>query len=69
MNGTTIPLSWNQPLNWLGGVPNAAGAEVNFWRTNTANRTITLDGSKTAGTMLFDSPIQLHAQHRAPAAV
>ena len=56
VNGTTIPLSWGQPLNWLGGVPNAAGAEANFWRTLTANRTITLDGSKTVGTMTFDSP-------------
>ena len=36
VNGTTIPLSWNQPLNWLGGVPNASGAEANFWRTLTA---------------------------------
>jgi autotransporter-associated beta strand protein len=56
VSGTTIPLSWSQPLNWLGGVPNAAGAEVNFWRTLTANRTITLDGSKTVGTFTFDSP-------------
>ena len=30
--------------------------QANFWRTLTANRTITLDGSKTVGTMLFDSP-------------
>ena len=56
VSGTTIPLSWSEQLNWLGGVPNAAGAEVNFWRTLTANRTITLDGSKTVGTMTFDSP-------------
>src|SRR4051794_37360359 len=56
LNGTTIPISWNQPLNWLGGVPNGTSAEVNFWRTLTANRTITLDGSKTVGTLTFDSP-------------
>lgn len=56
VNGTTIPLSWSQPLNWVGGVPNAAGAEVNFWRTLTANRSITLDGSKTLGKLTFDSP-------------
>jgi autotransporter-associated beta strand protein len=55
VNGTNIPLSWNQPLNWLGGVPNSTGAEANFWRTNTANRTITLDGSKTVGKLTFDS--------------
>src|SRR4029079_1450389 len=53
---TAIPLSWSQQLNWLGGVPNSAGAEVNFWRTLTANRTVTLDGSKTAGILTFDSP-------------
>ncbi|HVT27541.1 MAG TPA: autotransporter-associated beta strand repeat-containing protein [Lacipirellulaceae bacterium] len=56
VNGTMIPLSWNQPLNWIGGVPNASGAEANFWRTLSANRTITLDGSKTVGTLTFDSP-------------
>jgi autotransporter-associated beta strand protein len=55
VNGTTIPLSWNQPLNWLGGVPNANRAQANFWRTLTAARTITLDGNKTIGSMLFDS--------------
>jgi len=47
INGTVIPLSWSQQLNWLGGVPNAPGAIANFYRTNTASRTITLDGSKT----------------------
>jgi autotransporter-associated beta strand protein len=56
VNGTTIPLSWNQPLNWKGNVPNTVGAEVNFWRTLSANRTVTLDGSKTAGKITFDSP-------------
>ncbi|MBA3480271.1 MAG: autotransporter-associated beta strand repeat-containing protein [Pirellulales bacterium] len=55
VNGTTIPLSWSQPLNWLGGFPNANGAEANFWRTLTDNRTITLDGSKTIGKLTFDS--------------
>jgi autotransporter-associated beta strand protein len=56
VNGTVIPLSWSQPLNWLGGVPNSTGAVANFWRTNTASRTITLDGSKTVGTLTFTSP-------------
>jgi autotransporter-associated beta strand protein len=55
VNGTVIPLSWSQPLNWLGGVPDAAGAVANFWRTNTASRTITLDGTKTVGTLSFTS--------------
>ena len=56
VNGTTLPLSWSQPLNWIGGVPNANGAQANFWRTLTTNRAITLDGSKTVGTLTFDSP-------------
>ena len=56
VNGTTIPLSWSQPLNWVGGVPNAAGAEANFWRTLTTIAAITLDGSKTIGKLSFDSP-------------
>ncbi|HEX2477059.1 MAG TPA: autotransporter-associated beta strand repeat-containing protein [Lacipirellulaceae bacterium] len=56
VNGTVIPLSWSQPLNWLGGVPNAIGGVANFWRTNTAVRSITLDGSKTVGTLTFTSP-------------
>jgi autotransporter-associated beta strand protein len=56
VGGTTIPLSWGQPLNWIGGVPNAAGAVANFFRTNTAARTITLDGSRTVGTLTFNSP-------------
>ena len=58
VNGTVIPLSWSQPLNWLGGVPNSIGAEVKFWRTLTANRTITLDGNKTIGKLTFDSPFR-----------
>jgi autotransporter-associated beta strand protein len=55
-NGTAIPLSWSQPLNWLGGVPNGPGAIANFFRTNTAARTVTLDGTKTAGVVTFNSP-------------
>ena len=62
---TQVPLSWNQTLNWLGygvvnglpnSVPNSPGAVANFFRTNTAARTITLDGNKTIGTLTFNSP-------------
>jgi len=56
VNGTVIPLSWSQPLNWVGGVPNAVGGEANFWRTIKANRTLTLDGNATVGKLTFDSP-------------
>src|SRR6185437_1925963 len=52
---TPVNLSWSQQLNWLGGVPNAPGAVANFYRTNTAARSITLDGSKTVGTLSFNS--------------
>jgi autotransporter-associated beta strand protein len=54
LNGT-IPLSWGQALNWIGGVPDGAGKVANFFRTNTAARTITLDGSRTVGTLTFNS--------------
>lgn len=55
IDNKTIPLSWGQPLNWLGSVPNSSGAEANFWRTITAKRTITLDGQRTLGTITFDA--------------
>src|SRR5262249_53668350 len=58
VNGASVPLSWNQPLNWVGGVPNHVDAEANFYRTLTANRTITLDGSKTIGKLSFDTAFQ-----------
>ena len=56
VNGTVIPLSWGEFLNWKGGIPNAAGAIANFYRTNTAARTITLDAARTVGTLSFNSP-------------
>jgi hypothetical protein len=56
VNGTIIPLSWSQQLNWIGGVPNSPGAIANFFRTNTAARTVTLDGARTIGVLSFNSP-------------
>ena len=56
VNGTTIPLTWSQPLNWVGGVPNAAVRGKLFRRTLTTNRAITLDGTKTIPKVWFDSP-------------
>jgi autotransporter-associated beta strand protein len=55
VNGTNIALNWGEQLNWIGGVPNASGAVANFYRTNTAARTVTLDGSKTVGVLSFNS--------------
>jgi hypothetical protein len=55
VNGTILPLSWGKPLNWIGGVPDGSGAVANFYRTNTAPRTITLDGPRTVGTLTVDS--------------
>ncbi len=52
---TPVPLSWSEQLNWIGGVPNANGSVVNFYKTITADRTLTLDGSKTVGTLTFNS--------------
>src|SRR5204862_274476 len=56
VNGTSIPLSWNQQLNWLGGIPNAPGAIANFYRTNTASRTITLAAASLATLPLAVTP-------------
>jgi fibronectin-binding autotransporter adhesin len=53
---TLVALSWSQSLNWIGGIPDASGAVASFFRTNTAARTIALDGSHTVGTLSFTSP-------------
>ncbi len=62
---TPVPLSWNQPLNWLGSgivnglpnsIPNSVGAVANFFDTNTTKRTITLDGNQTVGVLSINSP-------------
>jgi hypothetical protein len=55
VNGTVIPLSWSEQLNWIGGVPNAIGSVANFYKTITTSRSITLDGNKTIGAMSFNS--------------
>ena len=46
--------SWNSSGNWVGGVPNAPGSSANFLRRATGNATITLDGNKSVGRMLFN---------------
>ena len=43
--------SWGLATNWSAGVPNAAGDIVNFTNNITAARTVTLEGSRTMGTL------------------
>ncbi len=50
--------SWTSPVNWTGGVPNSAGASATFGsvlNAPNAPATVTLDGSKTVGTIIFDN--------------
>jgi len=49
MEGSTVV------IDWMGGVPNSAGAVANFYKNLTTNQTVTLDGSKTVGTINFNS--------------
>jgi fibronectin-binding autotransporter adhesin len=45
---------WSDPANWTGGVPNSVGAIADLSAVNiSANRTITLDGNFTAGSLRF----------------
>ena len=46
--------NWSDPLNWLNEVsPNNSGAPVDFTSPQGAETTVTLDGSKTVGSMTF----------------
>ncbi|HWP39356.1 MAG TPA: autotransporter-associated beta strand repeat-containing protein, partial [Tepidisphaeraceae bacterium] len=50
--------SWNTTGNWTGGVvPNGVGSIALFTTPLTAPRTVTLDGSKTVGGVIFDSAV------------
>ncbi|HEV8607086.1 MAG TPA: alkaline phosphatase family protein [Tepidisphaeraceae bacterium] len=47
--------SWGNSANWAGGVPNAVGTIVTLANSTTsANSTLTLDGSRTIGKLIFD---------------
>ena len=46
--------SWNTAGNWIGAVPNAPGAAANFLRRATTDATVTLDGNKSLGRILFN---------------
>jgi fibronectin-binding autotransporter adhesin len=49
--------SWNVAGNWTGGIPNAAGATATLASSPgiTAPATITLDGNKTLGSLVFNN--------------
>ena len=47
--------SWNTTSNWAHGLPNAPAAVARFL-SRPAATSITLDGPKTVGALLFDSP-------------
>jgi hypothetical protein len=47
--------SWNTSGNWPGGVPNSAGATAAFATGQTTGGTVTLDGGKTVGHLVFDN--------------
>lgn len=51
--------NWSGPSNWTTGVPNAVGAFAALGGGGTAitaNRTVTVDGSFTDGTLAFNNP-------------
>jgi len=50
--------SWTSAENWLGGIPNSIGARASFGSaTGLVNSpaTVTVNGAKTVGTIIFDS--------------
>jgi hypothetical protein len=49
--------TWGAAGNWIGPVPAATGDDANFLREITAPATVTLDGNRTAGSLMFNSAI------------
>ncbi|MDP9172991.1 MAG: trypsin-like serine protease [Planctomycetota bacterium] len=47
--------SWNSAVNWPNGIPSTADSTANFGKAITAPRTVTLDGSYSVGTILFNN--------------
>ena len=47
--------NWSDQSNWSGGVPSGKGALAKFTSAVTAARTITLDASRTIGSIVFDN--------------
>ena len=46
---------WNSPSNWSGVVPNAVGAEADFFSAITSNHTVFTDQAVTVGTINFNN--------------
>ncbi|MDY0168045.1 MAG: hypothetical protein RBS80_15965, partial [Thermoguttaceae bacterium] len=47
--------NWSNAANWVGGVPNAAGATAEFGSAVTAPRTVSVDSPATVGTIHFEN--------------
>jgi autotransporter-associated beta strand protein len=54
-NGGAANGLWSTPANWSAGVPNAAGAVAKLGTIPIAPTTISVDGPKTVGGILFDN--------------
>jgi hypothetical protein len=49
--------NYSDPNNWIGPVPNGAGATANFGGVITIPRTVTVDSPQTVGTINFNSSV------------
>lgn len=47
--------SWGTGSNWNNGIPNAVGDQANFLSAITQPRTVSLNGSRTVGTIVFSN--------------
>jgi fibronectin-binding autotransporter adhesin len=47
--------TWNLGINWTNATPDVAGATVNLGSAITAPSTVTLDGSRTVGAIVFNN--------------
>jgi hypothetical protein len=50
--------SWNNTANWNGIIPNAAGAEADFYSAATSNSTVYTDQAITVGTINFNNSFE-----------
>ena len=55
-NGSASPdITWTNASNWSGSTPNSLGAVANFGITPTAPTTVSVDGAKTVGSIIFNN--------------